>query len=691
MEISSQAKLLKLLKTFAKMFALFAILIAAFSVFKTFFLSQVGMANTEAMKLWTVLCVALTGSILLGLGVRIPGRKGLFIEYLRQGFTVFVLCVGVFSGFEHLVSWNFQSHLPLIGDLFLDRAEIMSFQAAINFACFGYILLGIGSKKIWRKNPFSEGLCVFTSVMNYVTCVGILFGIKRLYLLFPTSAFPFFSSLSCLFLSLSILLSIPHGRVISMILSQRMGGILFKRYLPEIFFFPLLTGVVKVLGERIGFFDAEIGMALVVALSVGFLLALVWRSARLLDSLDEERSRFSTALGTSNQDLESKVKARTSELQDSEVFLKSLIENIPNMIFVKDAEDLRFIEFNKAGEELLGYKRKDLIGKNDYDFFPKEQADFFTKKDRDVLLGKRLVDIPEEEINTRDKGLRVLHTQKIPVLDQSGAPRYLLGVSEDITELKNAQKTIKEHQSIIIAEARMAEVGAISGGLAHEINNPLGIIQLEAGLLKMHADEAGFDIASVKKSAERIENTAHRIAKVIKGLRTFAGDSDSTTFRKVTLYSIFEISLGLCQQKFKSLGVSLEVEEISPAIEIDCLPVEISQVIYNILSNALDAALKVESKWVKIGILDSLNEVEISFLDSGQGISSETRDKIFLPFFTTKEIGKGMGLGLSISKGIVEKHRGTLKLDTTSPQTRFVLRLPKERWEAEKRLTREAS
>ena len=76
--------------------------------------------------------------------------------------------------------------------------------------------------------------------------------------------------------------------------------------------------------------------------------------------------------------------------------MDSIVENIPHMIFVKDAEELRFVRFNKAGETLLGYDRKDLLGKNDYDFFPKNEADFFTEKDREVLMGGTLVDIPEE-------------------------------------------------------------------------------------------------------------------------------------------------------------------------------------------------------------------------------------------------------------------------------------------------------
>ena len=127
-------------------------------------------------------------------------------------------------------------------------------------------------------------------------------------------------------------------------------------------------------------------------------------------------------------------------------FLDSIVENIPNMVFVKDAKSLAFVLFNRAGEELLGHRRADLIGKNDYDFFPKEEADFFTEKDRAVLHDKTLLDIPEDPIDTGQHGLRILHTKKIPILDDKGEPAYLLGISEDITERQHAEELRRRHE-----------------------------------------------------------------------------------------------------------------------------------------------------------------------------------------------------------------------------------------------------
>jgi two-component system sensor kinase FixL len=130
--------------------------------------------------------------------------------------------------------------------------------------------------------------------------------------------------------------------------------------------------------------------------------------------------------------------------QTAEKFLNSIIDNIPAMIFIKEARELRFVRVNAVGEKLLGLSTAQLIGKNDYDFFPNAQADFFTSKDREVLRNGTVLNITDEEIDTRLQGKRVLHTRKVPVLDDAGRPAFLLGISDDITEIKQAEAALQE-------------------------------------------------------------------------------------------------------------------------------------------------------------------------------------------------------------------------------------------------------
>ena len=141
------------------------------------------------------------------------------------------------------------------------------------------------------------------------------------------------------------------------------------------------------------------------------------------------------------------------ELMDSNASLDAIIDNIPMMLFIKESQSLRFVRFNRAGEELLGWPKTSLVGKNDYDFWPKDQADFFVDKDRETLSRGTVVDITEEKIQTHHQGVRILHTKKVPILDAAGNPIYLLGISDDITERKRAEK---EQQFL-------AEAGAVLG------------------------------------------------------------------------------------------------------------------------------------------------------------------------------------------------------------------------------------
>ncbi|HSM98990.1 MAG TPA: HD domain-containing phosphohydrolase, partial [Gallionella sp.] len=147
------------------------------------------------------------------------------------------------------------------------------------------------------------------------------------------------------------------------------------------------------------------------------------------------------------------------ELKQSQALLGSIVENIPAMVFLKRAGDLRFELFNRAGEELLGYSRNDLLGKNDHDLFPKEQADSFTQKDRAVLESRRLLEIAEEPIKTADGSEKWLHTFKVGLYDSAGQPTHLLGISADITAHKRMEDKLRESETRLAEAQHMAHLG----------------------------------------------------------------------------------------------------------------------------------------------------------------------------------------------------------------------------------------
>lgn len=211
---------------------------------------------------------------------------------------------------------------------------------------------------------------------------------------------------------------------------------------------------------------------------------------------------------------------RTSdELLQANRFLDSVIENIPHMIFVKSAKDLRFIRLNKTGLNLLGVSLSAVIGKNDYDFFPKDQADFFTENDRRILRNKDLVDIPCEPFDSnKKKGLRYLHTIKVPILDVSGNPLYLLGISEDITERKKLEEDMK------LSTAHLAEESgnARKFQLAVESSTD-GILITDASMKIVYANAVwlklnGYTLDEVQGKTPRILHTSWTDPEVMEAM-----------------------------------------------------------------------------------------------------------------------------------------------------------------------------
>jgi len=182
----------------------------------------------------------------------------------------------------------------------------------------------------------------------------------------------------------------------------------------------------------------------------------------------------------------------------------------------------------------------------------------------------------------------------------------------------------------------------------------------------------------IKKISEKISSTTERISKIVKGLQSFARNGDKDPFDAVSLEELVQETFGICQEKFKINGVQLTFEKPSQRIMIECRSTQIIQVLLSLLNNAFDAIQVLSEKWVKVEINDLGQFIDILVTDSGKGIPAVALDKIFQPFFTTKEIGRGTGLGLSVSKGIVEDHKGGLSVNSDCPNTQFVIHLPKQ-------------
>jgi C4-dicarboxylate-specific signal transduction histidine kinase len=233
-----------------------------------------------------------------------------------------------------------------------------------------------------------------------------------------------------------------------------------------------------------------------------------------------------------------------------------------------------------------------------------------------------------------------------------------------------------EAEGMLVQAAKMSALGQMAGGIAHEINTPLGTLSLIADQVGELTAEPDIDRQTIADRLRVHKLTIRRISAIINGLRTFSRDASQDAFASIPVKVLLENTLVLCQEKLKHSGVQVEIELTNPDLALRCRAVQMSQVLLNLITNACDAIQSLEKKWLKISARKIADGTEIALTDSGPGIAAEFRDRLFHPFFTTREIGKGTGLGLSISKGIVDAHNGALFLDTTAENTRFVLQIP---------------
>lgn len=253
-----------------------------------------------------------------------------------------------------------------------------------------------------------------------------------------------------------------------------------------------------------------------------------------------------------------------------------------------------------------------------------------------------------------------------------------LGEFNRTLEAKVAERTaqLADAEGKLLTAAKMSALGEMAGGVAHEINTPLGTIALVADQLQELVEEDPIDRKTVSRMTATIAQTVRRISAIIRGLRTFSRDGSEDPFETVTVRRIVDETLMLCGEKFKHRDVAISVEPIADDLAIRCRSVQISQVLLNLISNSCDAVQSRPERWIRIAAERRDASVRISVTDSGRGIPEPVRERLFQPFFTTKEIGTGTGLGLSVSKGIMAAHHGTVSLDIASENTRFVLEIP---------------
>jgi C4-dicarboxylate-specific signal transduction histidine kinase len=244
------------------------------------------------------------------------------------------------------------------------------------------------------------------------------------------------------------------------------------------------------------------------------------------------------------------------------------------------------------------------------------------------------------------------------------------------SKLAEADEQIRQEKIRAESSARLAQLGEMATSIAHEINNPLAIISGYNFLILKEASKENVDLPKIRQTVQAVESTIIRITKIISGLRSYARDGSQEPMAVTPVQQIIDDTMSMCETKMRTKGVSLRVSmDKDSNLAIKCRAVQMVQVLVAIINNSIDAVEKTKDSWIEIGASKVGEKVRIAVTDSGNGISPDIAEKIFQPFFTTKEVGVGTGLGLSIAFAIIKDHQGFIYVDSSQKNTCFVIEL----------------
>lgn len=341
------------------------------------------------------------------------------------------------------------------------------------------------------------------------------------------------------------------------------------------------------------------------------------------------------------------------ELSRQERQLRTILDATPDLVCLLD-ENLSYLAVNRAFAAWVGADPRDIVGATDRDVFPDDEGRAMHDENRLVLATSRPSD---REVAARRAGAAVwLHVVRVPIVDSKGKAIGILRTARDVTQLKQFQEQLIQSQ-------KMESLGKLAGGVAHEINTPLGVILGYAQLLQEDVPAE----SQLRADLQTIEKQAKVCRKIVADLLGFSRQAESAKIEMCFNNSLMEaVSLVRHAFSLERTAIATDLDERMPIIYGD--PEKLKQVWINLLSNARDAlapgggALLVRSR-----LFAAKQKVTAWFADTGPGIDPDTQSRIFDPFFTTKPVGQGTGLGLSVSFGIINDHGGAITVQSPVP------------------------
>jgi PAS domain S-box-containing protein len=400
----------------------------------------------------------------------------------------------------------------------------------------------------------------------------------------------------------------------------------------------------------------------------GHYIWLKWRSSPLAD-----KPNFWL---TAAEDI-SETKQYQLKLRESNQRFEDAAEVTGSVIFEFDT-DFNIIYVSSRVQSSSGFTASKLSQMSIFDLIHPDDRDNFKNYLVESVKNKKI--FQNKEIRLRDASGNFVYRRIYgkPFYDDQENLLGYRGASIDITETKNVMSQLEFERSKGVHAAKLSALGEMAGGIAHEINNPLNIINGFASMIELEMEKPATEIRSefIQTQLDKIFSTVDRISKIVKGMKKFSRSGSSDELEGVVLKDIFDNTFMMCTEKFRNAGIKFITPGIvSSGVFVYCREIEISQVLLNLLNNAFDAVKDLkENRLIEVTLEVLEGTVVIKVKDSAPKIPELVVQKMFEPFFSTKEVGKGTGLGLSISKSIITNNKGTLEY-TDNDEKAFTIKL----------------
>ncbi len=649
-------------------------------------------ASCFLMAALSLLLIEFTGAF--------PGRRAIArtMACIVLGFGLLRAC-GYAAGFDPQLD-----RLLLPAGAALNRPMAPNTSVNLSLVAAALLLIDYDSHRGARIAQFLSLLILLIAML---AMTGYAFEEPSFYVVRAYAPMSLHASIGFSALAGAILLARPDQGVMAALNAESPAGTMARRLLPAAIIVPVLIGWLRITGERHAIFERNLGAALAAAVNIGLFILLISWNAIILHRADQRR------------------RSLEESLRSSEAFYVSLVETAPQAIFRKDLEG-RFTFANRRFCEAAGLGIDQIVGRTDLDLFPREKAEKYRADDRRVIETGAIFETVEHGMLDGEPSM--VQVIKTPVRDGDGAIIGTQGMFWDITERhrfqqqlqdknkelaalaeaeRQANVELKQAQSALVQSEKLAGLGQMVAGVAHEINNPLAFVSnnfavlmrdiqslkalldayvLADPVIRRHSPEIweairaqadridlAYTLPNLQELIARSREGLRRIQQIVRDLRDFAR-LDSGDLQEADLLAGIESTVNIVRGSAQRKGVGIDMR-LAPLPRIKCYPAKINQVIMNLLTNAVDACAN--GGQIIVRCATEPGGVRIEVADNGCGIPPEIRNRIFDPFFTTKPPGEGTGLGLAISYAIVEDHRGAIEvLSDTGKGSTFIVHLP---------------